>query len=524
MCGVSLPVGRSNSSKGGCGLLHSTELPGTLGGVESVVLARREDVALRMFAFPHAGGNHNSFGGWSSGLPDDVETVSYSLAGRGRQQDKPPYQRWQPMVDDLADLVGGYDDGAPFAFFGHSFGALVAFEVCRRLAWAGRRMPEVLFISAHRAPHLPPDQRVHTFTEDRFLDLVRVWGLVPEELLADEDLLQLVLPPLRGDLKLDEEYVCKTGGQTGMRLSVPCVVYGGAEDRTVSPEDLRAWREHFDDDASFSLEVFPGGHFYTISSRARLLDSITGHFDRVRAEVGGSVAIAGTAYPIPDRSVWARFVDQVAARPDALALVDQSRRWSYRELSDRATALAADLAALGAVKGDVVGLLLPHSAEYCITMLTCFGIGAPACLLEKNWPNWLLAQFLESAGVKIVVTTPELVEFVPRSFQTPGRLLVLSQDRWTGPAGTGTAAEFPDVDPLDIALISMTSGTSGTPKAVLNTHLGCLYCFDARYRLYPYRESSCDGMNVFFGWECLRPLLQGKPAVVIPDDRIFDPV
>lgn len=505
-------------------MLRSTDVPGTAGGLESVVLARREDVALRLFAFPHAGGNHHSFDGWSSVLPDDVELVSYSLAGRGRQQDRPPYQQWQPLIDDLADLVGGYEDGTPFAFFGHSLGALVAFDVCRHLAWQNRRTPGMLLLSAHRAPHLPAGREMHSLPQERFLDLVRQWGLVPEELLADEELLQLVIPPLRADVKLDEEYRCQTGRQTGRRLSVPCVVYGGTEDATVGTDELSAWREHFDEETPFTLELLPGGHFFTVSSQARLLDSVGRHLDQVRARVGPSVALAGTGYPTPDRGIWARFQEQVRAAPDALALVDQSRRWTYRELDDSVTALADDLAALGTTKGDVVGLLLPHSAEYCISLLTCLGIGAPACLLEKNWPARLLSEFLDNAGVSVVLTTPELFGLLPPSFQTSDRHLVLDQDRWHGPAGAGRAAVFPEVEPSDIALISMTSGTSGTPKAVLNTHLGCLYCFDARYTLYPYRESSRDGLNVFFGWECLRPLLQGRPAVVIPDDRIFDPV
>ena len=488
------------------------------------MVAPREDVALRLFAFPHAGGSHNSFGDWPSGLPDDVEIISYSLPGRGRQQDRPPYRQWQSMVDDLADLVARHDDGTPFAFFGHSFGALVAYDVCRQLVWESRRTPEVLFLSAHRAPHLRPAQDRHSLTEDRLLDVVRDWGLLPSELLEDTELLQLVMPPLRADLRLDEDYLCQTGDQAGRRLAVPCVVYGGADDRTVSQEELQAWREHFDDGTAFGVEIFPGAHFYPVSSRSALLDSIGRHLDRVRTEVGPSVAIAGERYYAPGKSVWARFQAQVASNPEALAVVDHPRRWSYRELSDSATALASDLTARGIARGDVVGLLLPHSAEYCISLLTCLGMGAPACLLEKNWPTSLLGQFLDSASVKIVVTTQELAGLLPASFQAPGRFLVVGQDRRTVAAGTGRPAALLDAEPADIALISMTSGTSGTPKAVLNTHLGCLYCFDARYELYPYQQTSCDGLNVFFGWECLRPLLRGNPAVVIPDDHIIDPV
>lgn len=505
-------------------MLRSAEVPGTTGGVESVVLAPREDVGLRLFAFPHAGGNHNSFAGWSAGLADDIEIISYSLPGRAAQQDKPAYQRWQALVSDLADLVARHEDGTPFAFFGHSFGALLAFDVCRELAADNRRTPEVLFLSAHRAPHLPPDQQTHSLPQDRFLDRVRDWGLVPEEHLADESLLRLLLPPLRADLKLDEEYRCQTGEATGNQLSVPCVVYGGAEDRTVNSAQLAAWREHFDEGTPVSIEILPGSHFYTVSAQATLLSSISGHLDRTRAELGPSVAIAGTGYPAPDRSIWARFQEHVTSSPDAPALVDHPRRWSYRELSDSAHTLAAELAGIGIGRGDVVGLLLRHSAEYCISLLTCFGIGAPACLLETNWPASLLDQFLESAGVTTVITTPDLVATLPPHYQQPGKVLVLDQDWWTEPANGSAPVEFPDVQPSDLALISMTSGTSGTPKGVLNTQLGCLYCFDARYARYPYQESSCDGLNVFFGWECLRPLLQGRPAVVIPDEHIFDPV
>lgn len=500
---------------------------GAISGIEPVVLTRCEDVTHRLFAFPHAGGNHNSFGDWSYGLPTGVEVISYTLPGRGREQDKPPYPTWQPLLDDLTELVIPYLDGTPSAFFGHSFGALVAFEVCRQLALRNRRTPEVLLLSAHRAPHfLPPDQERHSLPADRFLGLVRDWGLVPGELLRDEDLLQLIIPPLRSDLKLDEEYVCQTGDRSGQRLSVDCVVYGGSEDRTVRSEELPAWREHFDDGVRFSTEILPGGHFYTISSRAALLDSIGRHLDRVTAVAGPSVAIAGTGYADPDRGVWTRFRQNVAAHPDAPALIDHPRQWTYRQLGESSSALAAELAARGIVKGDVVGILLPHSADYCISLLTCFGLGNPACLLEKNWPTPLLGQFLASADVEIVLTTPALVDLLPPSFRAPERLLLLSRERWseTDPAAIRWPVVFPDVEPSDVALISMTSGTSGTPKAVLNTQRGCLYCFDARYELYPYGESSCDGLNAFFAWECLRPLLQGRPAVVIPDDHVLDPV
>ncbi|CAG7606167.1 Alpha/beta fold hydrolase [Actinacidiphila bryophytorum] len=498
-------------------MLRSRNFQSPTGGVEPVVIARREDVALRLFAFPHAGGNHTAFQDWPAGLPDDVEVVSYTLPGRGRRRAEAPYEHLTDLVDDLAAMVAQHDDGAPFAFFGHSFGALVAYEVTRKLVDLRGRCPGLLAVSAHRAPHLPPDRPAHRLPQDDFLDRVRLWGLIPDDLLHDDDLLDLVLPPLRADLRLDEEYAPQARGP----LPVPCAVYGGSGDRTVAPAELAAWRDHFTSEPDH--ETLPGGHFYTVESRPALLAGLTRQLNRLRTAARPSVAATGAAYPAPVRSLWARFSEQAHTAPDAPALSDGPRSWTYRELRDSALDLAADLAARGTAKGDVVGLLLPHSAEYCITLLTCFAAGTPACLLEKNWPPSLLAGFLASAGVTTVVTTPDLVALLPDSHTAPERLVVLTPDRWSR-RSTAEPAQLPDVAPGDTALISMTSGTSGTPKAVLNTHLGCLYCFDARYALYPYEPASRDGLNVFFAWECLRPLLEGRPAAVVPDDHVFDPV
>ncbi|MEU1603773.1 beta-ketoacyl synthase N-terminal-like domain-containing protein [Micromonospora matsumotoense] len=487
---------------------------------------RRDDVGLRLFAFPHAGGGPQSFAEWPAGLPADVEVVSFALPDRGQRRahvapagqqhpatvvaDHGPYTDRARLVDDLVTLVDRLDDGAPFAFFGHSFGALVAFEVCRRLSARGLRVPRLLMLSAHRAPHLPPTRSTADLPDDDLVDLVRKWGLVPTDLLADEDLLALMLPPLRADLALDEAAVEPTGA---LPDEISCVVYGGTEDPTVTTAELAGWST--DLGRTPDLRMFTGGHFFTVGERAALLADVTDRLDAVRVAVGPTVVVAGEPYPPPVESIWQRFEAQVEATPDAPALQEGPRGWTYRELRDDATAVARALTARGAGAGDVVGLLLPHTAEYPVALLACFGLGTPACLLEKNWPDTLLTQFLASARVSVVVTTPQLAGAVPTEYPT----LVLDATPVAGPTPVlGRAA------PDDIALISMTSGTSGTPKAVLNTHLGCLYCFDARETRYPYTAESRDGLHVFLAWECLRPLLSGRPAVIIPDDHIVDPV
>jgi amino acid adenylation domain-containing protein len=374
----------------------------------------------------------------------------------------------------------------------------------------GLRAPRLLMLSAHRAPHLPPARPAADLPDDQLVDLVRHWGLVPADLLADDDLLALVLPPLRADLALDETVSDPT---TALPEAISCVVYGGTGDLTVTADELAAWST--DLGTTPEIRTFSGGHFFTVDERPALLADITARLDGVRAAAGPSIVISGKPYPTPVESLWQRFEAQVEAAPDALAILDAPRRWTYRELRDHAAGVAGALAARGVGPGDVVGLLLPHTAEYAIALLACFGLGAPACLLERNWPGTLLAQFVASARVDVVVTTRRFAGAVPAEYTT----LVLDTEAPASPAPVlGRAA------PNDIALISMTSGTSGTPKAVLNTHLGCLYCFDARYDLYPYTSESRDGLNVFLAWECLRPLLKGRPAVFVPDEHLVDPV
>ena len=491
-------------------------------GIEAVVLSPCESLALRLFAFPHAGGTHQSFSEWPTGLPDDVELVSYSLPDRSRGRTGTPYAERSQLVGDLVNVVAKYDDGTPYVFFGHSFGALVAFEVCRQLVSEGRRPPELLMLSAHRAPDLVPRRLTHSLNDAEFLDAVREWGLIPEELLNDPEVLGLVLPPLYSDLALDEQYPYERESGSE-QLDVSCVVYGGSEDRTVTEQELLAWRRHFSETVAFHVEFFAGGHFFTISAREDLLVSIRAQLDFVRQAVGPSIVTTAPSLPPSDESLWSRFSRRFFATPDAPALADGDRRWSYRALHQDALSLGYELTKRGVGQGDVVGLLLPHSADFLISLLTCFGLNAPACLLEKHWPAQLLGEFLVNANVRIVVTTTELARRLPPAFRDQRRLLLLDRD-WAKTPHESLSFTFPEADLSAVALISMTSGSSGVPKAVLNTHRSCLYCFDARNTLYPYADSSRDGLNVFFAWECLRPLLTGKPVSVIPDDCIIDPV
>ncbi|EPX56774.1 thioesterase [Cystobacter fuscus DSM 2262] len=161
-------------------------------------------------------------------------------------------------MHELVDrFLAETDFTPPFVLFGHSLGALTAFEVVRELAVQGRPLPERLIVSAYAAPHLPrtasnlhalPDASLARAIDERY-------GAIPQHVMADPELLALLLPAFRADFTLLETYRYRPGSP----LTVPLEVFGGDRD-AVSLEKLELWREHTTSD--FRLHRFAGGHFY----------------------------------------------------------------------------------------------------------------------------------------------------------------------------------------------------------------------------------------------------------------------
>jgi medium-chain acyl-[acyl-carrier-protein] hydrolase len=160
----------------------------------------------------------------------------------------------------------------PFAFFGHSMGALIAFAVTQRLAEAGEPLPQRVFVSAHRAPDLPdPQPQLHKLAEPQFVERLRSFGGTPELVFADPELTELYLPVLRADFTMCETYEFRPG----RLLPCPISVFGGQDDATVSSVELDGWRNHTS--AEFDMRLFPGGHFYLQGIEPHL----AGHMRRV---------------------------------------------------------------------------------------------------------------------------------------------------------------------------------------------------------------------------------------------------
>jgi medium-chain acyl-[acyl-carrier-protein] hydrolase len=178
---------------------------------------------------------------------------------------EPPFTQLSPLIQALAQALFPLLD-KPFAFFGHSLGALMSFELARQLRRQYGVQPVRLFVSAGRAPQLPHrGLPVHTLPDGDFLAELRRLNGTPRAVLEHEELMQIALPVLRADFAVYETYVYSTE----LPLNCPISTCGGLRDRTVSQSDLEAWREQTR--GSFSLQMFPGDHFFLHTTQPLLL-------------------------------------------------------------------------------------------------------------------------------------------------------------------------------------------------------------------------------------------------------------
>jgi medium-chain acyl-[acyl-carrier-protein] hydrolase len=226
------------------------------------------DPSLRLFCFPYAGGGAVIYRRWAESLPRSVEVLAVQPPGRGNRIREAPLLRVSAIVEALAAEVVPYLD-RPFAFFGHSLGALVAFELARRLRRERGVEPARLFVSGRRAPHVPGDEPVtHDLPATEFIAELRRLNGTPPEVLEHEELMELMIPLLRADFEVCETYKFEPGPP----LTCPVTAFGGIEDRDVTREYIAAWREHTT--GPFLMRMLPGDHFFIHSAEATLLQVV----------------------------------------------------------------------------------------------------------------------------------------------------------------------------------------------------------------------------------------------------------
>jgi medium-chain acyl-[acyl-carrier-protein] hydrolase len=228
------------------------------------------DARSNVFCFPYAGGGASFYRGWAAFAPPRIALVPVQLPGREERFTERTFDRMADLVAAAAEHLQPFL-AHPYALLGHSMGAIVCYELAHALRERGAPLPVHLFVSGAPAPHLARTiPTVYDVPEPRFLDEVRGYGGLNEEVLQSRELMDLLIPRLRADLAVTGTY--EYAGRPP--LPFPITAFGGLADQTVAPELVDEWREHTT--AAFRCRLFPGGHFFIAESAREIVSEIAG--------------------------------------------------------------------------------------------------------------------------------------------------------------------------------------------------------------------------------------------------------
>lgn len=212
--------------------------------------------AIHLFCFPFAGGSSRMYHPWSTHLPSNIQVCPLELPGRGQRFTHPPFRNLPTLIATLGPLLLPHLD-QPFAFFGHSLGALISFELVRWLRRQQAPLPQYLFVSGRSAPQVPHlIPALHQLPDPDFIAGLRTYNGTPESVLNHPELMEVLLPTLRADFELFETY------QYCHEAPLPCPIYtfAGQTDPLTSLPSVKAWQSQTSQ--FFEDYWFPGAHFF----------------------------------------------------------------------------------------------------------------------------------------------------------------------------------------------------------------------------------------------------------------------
>lgn len=219
----------------------------------------RPAASVCLVCFPWAGGGSNFYSLWGKTLPDFIEVHGLMLPGRESRFKEPCYTDLNTLVDDLVEQIHRKFSSKKIAFFGHSLGSLLSFEVARKLLSKYKIEPCAMFISGASPAHSSyrkSDPKFGKMNDKEFMQFLRLLGGTPKEILDNEEIMELYLPALKADYRMLDQFTFEPEPGKAV-LSCPFVMFDGDCDKK---HDEDAWKDLTS--GAFSLQFLPGGHFY----------------------------------------------------------------------------------------------------------------------------------------------------------------------------------------------------------------------------------------------------------------------
>jgi medium-chain acyl-[acyl-carrier-protein] hydrolase len=223
------------------------------------------DATVRMVCLPHAGASPSTFRGWNDHIPKTYELLAVRLAGRGSRVDEPLATTVKNIVEPLARAVEPLlQSSAKAVVFGHSLGALLSLELVYELRRLGVKPPALLVVSGRTVPGTGRTLRLHELPDRHLIrEVQRIYGGIPREILVEPAMLKRMLPILRADLAVNENYMATQEAP----LDSGILALGGTEDPHVTRTELELWRNRTT--GAFDCAQFEGGHFYLSSDKGQ---------------------------------------------------------------------------------------------------------------------------------------------------------------------------------------------------------------------------------------------------------------
>lgn len=235
-----------------------------------------KDAKIRVFFFPFAGGGAGIYYQWAKDFPSNIEVCCVNLAGREKRFLEKAESNFSNLISDLYRAILPYTN-KPFAFFGHSMGALISYELAILFRKNSNILPSCLFLSARSAPHIKHNQEhIHNLPDDLFVErLHKRYNGIPSVIMSEKDLLNLFLPTLRADIKMVELHEHKEKEA----LSCPIVAFCGSEDNIATKENVSSWKDYTL--SNFDIEIIEGDHFFINTSKSIIINKIISTIDNI---------------------------------------------------------------------------------------------------------------------------------------------------------------------------------------------------------------------------------------------------
>ncbi|MEU9268780.1 alpha/beta fold hydrolase [Streptomyces sp. NPDC048251] len=222
------------------------------------------DSRARLVCLPHAGGSASFFFPVSKALAPEVEVLAVQYPGRQDRRHEPNVSGLPDLADRIFAALRPLDD-RPLALFGHSMGAVLAYEIALRMQDSGLPAPVRLFVSGRRAPSRHRDERVHLRSDAQIVAEIRMLSGTDAAVLADPEVLDMIMPAVRSDYRAVETYRY----DPGRMLDCPVTVLTGDSDPRVSIDEAAAWEVHTT--GPTELQLLPGGHFFLVDQSERVI-------------------------------------------------------------------------------------------------------------------------------------------------------------------------------------------------------------------------------------------------------------